>query len=286
MPRGGRRKGFRKASAGSKSTSSTLKFEDYEKVFIGPLVTLILGFATYVCKNYWNKFPDVEFYETVVVAACLAGIFVTLLFLPVIVYNLFTSKRSAIIVLLLCLLVFIVVVVPITQLLWGYFSNGNQAELPTVSDEVVTVDDRSSSNMEKNKNNLTGQEESHERVSHQETSDVLNSNVQFNGDCLKYSQQLLSQPNVLRYPRKYHIHTQVEMLQRTVLLKGKPTFLVFSDDSDPPSQFEGDALDLYNRKNNAGAQSFVSVYDAVEKALTLLCNNLLEQGFGNFKESS
>jgi hypothetical protein len=95
-------------------------------------------------------------------------------------------------------------------------------------------------------------------------------------DCLKHSKFLLSQPSLLHYPRKHYIDCQVEMFERPILLKGKPTFA--SSFEEIPSEFTANALDIYDRHNNAKAQSYVSVYDAVESALMRLCQNLRRAG--------
>lgn len=291
MSKGKRRRGFRVASSSSKSKwLGTLKFEDYEKVFLAPVISLILGVGTYFCKHYAEKFPEVALYETVAVAACLAGVFVLLLYVPVFLFRIFTYKRSAIIAFLVIILALAVLVVPATQFIWRYTANGthpmengsltNSTDSDEITkteptEEVLYIPTQHPKQQAQPSSTHYQAERNHKQTS--QSSDVVNP-VEFDGDCLRFSQQLLSQPDVLHYPQKYHIHSQVEMFEQPVLVKGKPSFPVFAGD---PYEFEGDALDLYSRHHNAGAQSSVSVEDAVEKALTQLCETLRREGFGD-----
>lgn len=65
------------------------------------------------------------------------------------------------------------------------------------------------------------------------------------------------------------------MFGRTIHLTGKPSYPVFSG---KPSEYEGDALDIMDRHNNAGALSLLSVEDAIEKALVGTCENIRRKG--------
>lgn len=95
--------------------------------------------------------------------------------------------------------------------------------------------------------------------------------LKFDGDCAKYSRQLLSQA-ALNTQETNRVKGQVEMFKQTIHLTAKPSFA-------DPSNYEASALDVMNRRHNGGAESRVSAEDAVEKALVEVCENLRRDGF-------
>ena len=295
MPKGRRRRQPHTATSTSSIQTPILPFENFQEALVGSLSSAVMGVAAYVFYQYWEKLPQVELYETIAVAVSISGTCLLLLYLRVLLYNALTNKGWTTIAVLSISLTIGVLGVPI----WRYFALGTPP--PNVSTNNITTDD------------IIRQTESFQIVEEQSPQQIerpfqgvvelstqqpeqlaqpsMNSggsssnnqndgdaSTEFDGDCRKYSKLLLSQPNVLHYPRKHYIDCQVEMFDRPILLKGKPTFA--SSFSEVPSEFDADALDIYDRHHNDGAQSYVSVYDAVESALTRICENLRRAGLG------
>ncbi len=255
------------------SSSPQVKFETYEQVFLGLLISMILGIPIYLCTQYWENLSEVRVYGTVGVAVCLC---VTVFFL---LYKVFSYKGYVLV------LIFMLFLTVLSGLTWKTFvplnsmntTSGTEDEKlmkeiiePLKQEEVQPFDQHLEEPLKQwSKLPLPKLEQTQSSLSkpNEPTTDTL----KFDGDCVKYSRQLLSQA-VLKTPKKHQIKGQVVMFKRTIHLTGRPSF-------GDASKYEGDALDVMNRRHNAGAESYVSVEDAVKKALIKVCENLRREGY-------
>ena len=284
----------------SSSAPSTIRLENYEQEFIGPFIEafigLILAFVGYYCHQHWERLPEVGLFESVALAISLAFICIVLLYLPQILYRIFSNKLYASLMIVFLFLAFFVLSRPAWNLF--VYLNGTSITVSSDSEESMKIEKileqiakfdevEVKHNKEQTPEGVSSPvmhdpsssdppiQRTHIPLSNaDESADSENKVEYFDGDCMKHSKYLLS--GALTNPKKYHVKGQVEMFKRTIYLTGKPSNLVLLG---VPSEYEGNALDMMNRHHNAEAYSQLSVKDAVEKSLIKMCETLRREGF-------
>lgn len=75
----------------------------YDQMIITPIVVTLIGIGSYFCKRYWEKLPNVTFYETAGIIVCLCVICLLILYLPLLLHGVFSNRGYTAIAIILIL---------------------------------------------------------------------------------------------------------------------------------------------------------------------------------------
>ena len=269
--------------------------EPYLHELSGALFAVVGTLAGYICQVYWENGSDFGLYKTIGLSLALAVIVYVVLSVPQILRKAFANKLYTALAVFVGFLLFACLSrlyrslstvidpttsttpvsgkVELTQQITSVEESISELPVPLIDGGRDGVRMIHQEQLEEGSRSQTVEQNTGvDSISTNKATPALST---FNGDCTKHSKQLISQTS-LTSPEKHRIEGQVDMFKRTILLKGKPTQLALFDEYS--GEYEGDAIDIMNRKHNKGATSSISAKDALEKALTKMCETLVTEG--------